>query len=352
MNFIITLLILIIILSIIIVVHEFGHFIAAKRSGVYIDEFSLGMGPQVLKYKPKKSETTYSLRAFPIGGFVSMAEKEDSELKIKKERVLENKSFIRQFIVFLNGILFNFILAIIVFFISGLLYGRPISEPVIQNVIEGKPAYDSGLEEGDRILELNGTEINTWDDFVLEASAKKLKDKYVFKIKKKDGSIKEYTLNPEIETIEGQEVRVFGIQSTGTTYKKGFINAVIYGFEGFYTNFVTILKILGSLFTGEVPVNSLSGPVGIYSIIDVAKSQGFEMILYLIAYLSINVGIINLIPIPVFDGGRVLLLIIEKITKNESSEKTEQLVNYIGFGLMILLMIYVTFNDIIKLVVK
>ena len=127
------------------------------------------------------SETTYSLRAFPIGGFVSMAEKEDSELKIKKERVLENKSFIRQFIVFLNGILFNFILAIIVFFISGLLYGRPISEPVIQNVIEGKPAYDSGLEEGDRILELNGTEINTWDDFVLEASAKKLKDKYVFK---------------------------------------------------------------------------------------------------------------------------------------------------------------------------
>lgn len=353
MNFLITLLILFIILSVIIIVHEFGHFIAAKKGGVYIDEFSMGMGPQLLKYKPKKSETTYSLRAFPIGGFVSMAEKEDpNNKKIKKNQVLENKSFGRKLLVLINGILFNCILAIFLFFISGLFYGRPISEPVIQNVVEGMAAQKAGIESGDRILEVNGVKINTWDDFLLEASAKKLKSEYIFKIEKSSGEVKEYSLVPEVQEVEGQEIKVFGIQSSGTTYYKGFKNAFIYAFEGFYTNFKTIFKILGNLFTGEVPVKSLSGPVGIFSLVDNVKSQGFNTLLYLTAYLSINVAIINLVPIPVFDGGRVLILLIEKITKKKSSEKLEIMLNYIGFLLMILLMLYVTFNDIVRLVVK
>lgn len=353
MNFLITLLILFIILSVIIIVHEFGHFIAAKKGGVYIDEFSLGMGPQLLKYKPKKSETTYSLRAFPIGGFVSMAEKEDSSNKaIKKNQVLENKSFGRKLLVLINGILFNCFLAIFLFFVSGLLYGRPVSEPVINKVVEGMAAEKAGLESGDKILEVNGVKINTWDDFLLEASAKKLKDEYIFKVEKSNGYIKEYNLVPEVQEVEGQEVKVFGIQSSGTIYYKGFKNAVIYAFEGFYTNFKTIFKILGNLFTGEVPVKSLSGPVGIYSLVDSVKSQGVNTLLYLTAYLSINVAIINLIPIPVFDGGKVLILLIEKITKRKSSENLEAILNYVGFALMILLMLYVTFNDIIRLVVK
>lgn len=353
MNFLITLLILFIILSVIIIVHEFGHFIAAKKGGVYIDEFSLGMGPQLLKYKPKKSETTYSLRAFPIGGFVSMAEKEDPSNKtIKKNQVLENKSFGRKLLVLINGILFNCFLAIFLFFVSGLLYGRPVSEPVINKVVEGMAAEKVGLESGDKILEVNGVKINTWDDFLLEASAKKLKDEYIFKVEKSNGDIKEYNLVPEVQEIEGQEVKVFGIQSSGTTYYKGFKNAVIYAFEGFYTNFKTIFKILGNLFTGEVPVKSLSGPVGIYSLVDSVKSQGVNTLLYLTAYLSINVAIINLIPIPVFDGGRVLILLIEKVTRRKSSENLEAILNYVGFALMILLMLYVTFNDIIRLVVK
>lgn len=353
MNFLITLLILFIILSVIIIVHEFGHFIAAKKGGVYIDEFSMGMGPQLLKYKPKKSETTYSLRAFPIGGFVSMAEKEEpNNKKIKKNQVLENKSFGRKLLVLINGILFNCILAIFLFFISGLFYGRPISQPVIQNVVDGMAAQKAGIESGDRILEVNGVKINTWDDFLLEASAKKLKSEYIFKIEKSSGEVKEYSLVPEVQEVEGQEIKVFGIQSSGTTYYKGFKNAFIYAFEGFYTNFKTIFKILGNLLTGEVPVKSLSGPVGIYSLVDNVKSQGFNTLLYLTAYLSINVAIINLVPIPVFDGGRVLILLIEKITKKKSSEKLEIMLNYIGFLLMILLMLYVTFNDIVRLVVK
>ena len=351
MNFIITLLILFVILGLIISIHEFGHFIAAKKSGVYVDEFSLGMGPLIYKFKPKKSETTYSLRALPIGGYVSMAEKEDKKTKIKKDRVLENKGFFSILWVLINGIVFNFLLAIVLFFISGLIYGRPVNEPIVGSVVEGGAAYNSGLEAGDRILEVNGEKIDSWDDFLLEASAKKLKSNYEFKVKKSTGNIKVINIKPDVKKENGEEVRVFGIVSNGTTYKKGFLNALNYSITGTWDNSKTIFKILGSLITGQVSVKNLSGPVGIYSVVDVVKSQGFQRLLYLTAYLSINVGIMNLLPIPVFDGGRIFILIIEKIIRRKTGEKLELALNYIGFGLMILLMIYVTFNDIARLVV-
>lgn len=353
MNFILTLLILMIILGVIITIHEFGHFIAAKKNGVYIDEFSIGMGPLIFKHKPKNSETTYSLRLLPVGGFVSMAEKEDPDnKKIKKNRVLENKNFWVRLLVLLNGIIFNCILAIFLFFISGLIYGKPVNTAEIARIEKGSAAYTSGLEVGDTIIKINGNNIESLDDFLLEASAKKLKDNYVFTVKKQDGSTKDINIKPEVHTEDGEEVRKYGIGFGGTTHKKGFMNAVSYAFEGFYSNTLTIIKIVGSLFTGDVKLKSLSGPVGIYTVIDQVKSQGFETLLYLTAYLSINVAIINLIPIPVFDGGRVLLLIIEKISRKKTNEKLEYILNLVGFGLMILLMIYVTFNDIIKLVVK
>ena len=353
LNALVTIVILIIMLSVIICIHEFGHFITAKKNGIYVDEFSLGMGPVLLKYKPKNSETAYCLRAFPIGGFVSMAEKEDPEnKKIKKERVLENKSFLARFCVLIAGIFMNCVLAIILFFISGLIYGRPVNEPVIREVVEGKPAWIAGLESGDRILKVNNVEIKTFDDFLLEASAKKIKDSYVISVEKSNKEIKEYNVVPNIIKQEDKEdMREFGIVFEGTIHKKGFVEALKYGFIGFYDNTRTIFKILGSLFTGEVSVKNLSGPVGMYSIVEQVKSAGFEMILYLTAYLSINVAIINLFPIPVFDGGRIFLIIIEKIIRRKTNEKLETIINLVGFGLLILLMLYVTWNDIVRLVV-
>ena len=352
MNFIITLLILFVMLGLIISIHEFGHFIAAKKSGVYVDEFSLGMGPLIFKHKPKKSETTYSLRLLPIGGYVSMAEKEDPKSKIKKDRVLENKGFFRVLWVLINGIVFNFILAIVLFFISGLIYGKPVNEAVIKETIEGGVAYKVGLEAGDKIVKINGTEIASLEDFILEASAKKLQKNYAFEVIKKDGSLKTYNLVPEVKKDEkGEETRVFGIMFDGTRYEKGFKNALSYAVTGTYENSKTIFRILGSLFTGQVSVKNLSGPVGIYSVVDQVKAQGLMRLLYLTAYLSINVGIVNLIPIPVFDGGRIFILVIEKIIRRKTGEKLELALTYIGFALMILLMLYVTFNDVVRLVV-
>ena len=349
MNFIITLLILFIILGLIISIHEFGHFIAAKKSGVYVEEFSLGMGPLLLKHKPKKSETTYSLRLLPIGGYVSMAEKEMPDKKIKKDRILENKGFFKTFWVLINGIVFNFILAIVLFFISGLLYGKPVEEPIIKSVVENGPAYNAGLESGDKIIEINGKKISTLDDFILEAIAKKLKDNYEITVEKPNKQVKKYNVVPDVSEKDNEEVRSFGIEYGGATYKKGFLNAISYAFVGTWDNTVTIFKILGSLFTGQVSANSLSGPVGIYSLVDTVKYQGLEVLLYLTAYLSINVGIVNLLPIPVFDGGRIFILIIEKIMGKKTPEKLEAILNLVGFGAMIILMIYVTFNDILRL---
>ncbi len=349
MNFIITLLLLFIILSVIISIHEFGHFITAKKCGVYVDEFALGMGPVLWKHKPKNSETTYNLRAFPIGGFVSMAEKDIKELKLKKKQILENKTTIQKLCVLLMGIVMNFILAIVLFFISGLLYGRPITNTTIGAVLEDSPAYNAGFEVGDSVLSINNHKVDNWDDIILEISAKKPETNYSFIIEKSDGSIVTYDVIPNVKVENDTETRSFGIGSGKTEYKYGFINAVIYGFEGFRDTFKTIFNVLESLFVGKVSLDNLSGPVGIYSIVDTLKSQGLSAILYLTAYLSINVGIINLIPIPVFDGGRVLLVIIEAITKKKSSDKIENILNYIGFSIMIILMLYVTFNDIIRL---
>lgn len=351
MNFIITLVLLMLILCLIVSVHEFGHFIAAKKSKVYVDEFSIGMGPLIKDFKRKKSETTLSLRALPIGGYVSMAEKEDPESKIKKNRVLENKGFFTKFWVFINGIVFNFILAFVLFFVMGLIVGREVSDSKVTMVDKNYPAYTSGIEVGDEILKVNGVDVDDYYDFSVEVNAKELKDSYKILVKKTDGSTKEYEMVPVIEEIDGEEYRRFGIGFTNR-YEKGFLNALIYSFEGTYDTTAKIFDILVMLFKGDLSMDSLSGPVGMYSIVDTVKGQGIANILYIIAYLSINVAIINLLPIPVFDGGRILIIVIEKIIRKKSSEKLENILNYVGFGLMILLMIFVTFNDIIRLVVK
>lgn len=351
MNFLITIMILFIMLGLIISIHEFGHFIAAKKCGVYVDEFSIGMGPLIYKHKPKNSETTYSLRLLPIGGYVSMAEKADPKAKIKKDKILENKSFWQVLWVLINGITFNFLLAILLFFISGLAYGRPEQLPIINEVSENSPAYVAGLESNDRIISVNGVKTKTLYDFRIEVSGKKAKDSYVFEVKKENGNVVTYEIAPEVKVDEnGNESRIFGVVFKETVYYKGIKEAFKYGITGFIENFVTIFRILGSLFTGQVSVKNLSGPVGIYSMVDSVKSTGLQTLIFLTAYLSINVGIVNLFPITVFDGGRIVILIIEKIIGKKTNEKVENILNFVGFGLMILLMIFVTINDILRLI--
>lgn len=345
MNFIFTLLILLFILGFIVFFHELGHFIAAKKSGVYVDEFALGMGPNIFSFK--KKETTYTLRILPIGGYVSMANEENPELKLPKERILANKKFYQKILVLTMGIIFNFILAFLLFFLNGVIFGSPETKPYIGQIAENSPAEDGGLLPGDLVLSVNGTEVNSWDDVLLELTVKSSKQ-YKIKVERLN-TIFITTIEPRIETDEdGNTTKIFGI-ATNTIKNEGIVNAIKYSWEATSKITRNIFKILGNLFTGKLSTKNLSGPVGIYSVVDDLKENGLESIIYLIGYLSLNVGIINLIPIPVFDGGRILLVIIEKIKRKKLNPNVELYLNYIGFGLMILLMIFVTYNDIIKL---
>ena len=346
-----TLIYFILILGLIVLIHEFGHYFFAKRAGIYVYEFSIGMGKKIFGRKKKGQETEFCVRAIPLGGYVMIAGEDVEDDKIPKNRQMCNKSFLQRFMVLFAGPFNNFLFAFIILFLSAILFGAVSLKPIVGNVAEGYPAYNAGIESGDLVLSIDGTKIKSWDKglIVLQTSNGK---ETTFKIKKSNGKIVEYKVTP-IEDIdeEGNKSYKFGIS---TEYKKeyGFVKSISYAFNRTISLFGSMFDTLKYLFAGKVGVNQLSGPVGIYSIIDSQAKEGFEALLYLIAYLSINVGVINLLPFPAFDGGRILFLLIEKIFRKPVSKKVENTIHTIGFMLIIGLLIYVTGNDIFRLIKK
>ena len=339
----------ILILGAIILVHEFGHFIFSKLFKVYVYEFSLGMGPKILHYKKKGGETEYCIRLIPIGGFVSLAgEDADDNSKIADDRKLYNKPVWQRFIIMVAGATFNFIFAFVLLFIMALIYGGASMKPVIANVSEEYPAYTAGVEVGDTVVSINGEKTSSWSEVQLYISMGK-GEEMEFVLKNSEGEKRTVIITPEeVTDEEGNISYVIGI-GIDKTKKTGFVNAIKYGVETTGYLFRLMFITLEQLFTGGVGVGDLSGPVGIYTVVSDQAKEGFESLMYLTAYLSVNVGVINLLPFPAFDGGRVLFLIIEKIRKKPVNAKTEAIVNTIGFCLLMLLMIVVTVGDIIKL---
>lgn len=343
-----SLIIFILILGVIVTVHEFGHFIFAKLSNTYVYEFSIGMGKKLFGKKRKDGETEFCIRAVPIGGYVMIAGEDLEDEKIPKDRQMCNKSFLQRFMVLFAGAFNNFIFAFIILFISAIIYGAAITKPYIGDVSPDYPAYTAGLEKGDLLLSLNGTKITNWDKALVMLQTSK-GNEMTFKVLKQDGSTKEYKVVPIKEKdSEGNESYKFGI---ATKYEKeyGFTKSLSYAWNKTISLFGSMWDTLKYLFNGKVSINQLSGPVGIYSVVDSQAHQGMEALLYLVAYLSINVGIINLLPFPAFDGGRILFLFIEKIFRKPVSKNVENIIHSIGFMLIIGILIYVTFNDIIKL---
>lgn len=336
----------ILILSVIIVVHEFGHFFFAKLFGIYVYEFSLGMGPKIWSKKDKKGETTYSLRAVPVGGFVQLAgEGMEEDSKLPKNRLLQSKPVWQRFLVMFFGAGNNFILALLVLFFLGLIVGSPSTSNKIYGVIEGSPVAKVGMQKGDRIVEIDGNTIKTLDDLQLYLTLSKGETDFVVE---RNNEKKEFSVTP----LEGEELEEkgysFGIEFDNTR-QKGFINAIKYSFVKFYAIVRQLVMTLKELFTGGVSVKELSGPVGIYTVVDQTKESGFANIIYLIALLSINVGFMNLIPFPAFDGGRILFLFIEKIKGSPVKSETENIIHTIGFFMLMALILYVTLNDILRL---
>ena len=347
----ITLILLIFILGLIILVHEFGHFITAKKSGVYIHEFSIGMGP-IIKTHKGKDGIDYNIRALPIGGFVSMAGEvyEDDDTKtIPKEKFMCNKKWWQRVVILGAGVFNNFVLAIVLLFFFALIWGAQSLEPRINEVLEDSPAAKAGLKNGDLITSINGHKVKTWDVAQIYLFMKDKDNVYDIAVKHKDGSADSYKITPKIikdeKTNEDQHQFGFSIDVKVT---KGFGASIKFAFAKFGSLISNMWITVINLFTGKIALNNLSGPVGIYHVVGQSIAYGLQQVIYLIALLSINVGLINILPIPAFDGGRIFFLIIEKIKGSPINQNFENWCHTIFFFLLILLMIYITIFDIIR----
>lgn len=349
----VTLIYFILMLGIIVFIHELGHFLWAKKFGVHCYEFSLGFGPKLVSFRRKNDETKYSLRLIPLGGYVSMAGEEiDDDKNVSKEKKLYNKPWYKKLIIVLAGVTNNFILAIFILFFIALVNGSYTTKPVIGQVVKGSACYDAGLKSGDKILEINGKKMYSWDDVTLQLALttqinKKTKPGYqTFIILDNDGNKKTLRIKPKKTiTDDGQSYYSYGIALSDKRYH-GIKNAFSYSVSKFRSIFSSMIITIKYLITRKIGVSSLSGPVGIYNIVGQYKQAGFSNLFYLLAYLSINVGFINLLPFPAFDGYRGLIIIIEKISGKKVNPKVDAIVNNIGLILLFALMIFITIKDI------
>lgn len=349
MSTILNLILFAVILSFIVFVHEAGHFIWAKIMGVYVYEFSIGMGPKIFSKKGK--ETEYSLRAIPVGGFCQLAGEDvldDDKKDVPENRRLQAKKPWQRFLIMFFGAGNNFISAILILFSIALIWGATTMNPIITEVEEGFPAYDAGLEKGDIIKEINGHKISTSDDISLYLTIANPKEKTSIKVEKENGKTKTYKFKPKKIKEDDQVIYRYGIGMQQEEVR-GFVNSVTYTYKKTVSIFKQMTVTVTSLFTGGIGLNQLSGPVGIYSVVGEQSKAGLSSILYLVAFLSINVGFINLLPLPAFDGGHIVFIIIEKIKGSPVDPETENKIHTIGMILLMLLLVFVTFNDIIRL---
>ncbi len=351
---IITLLLFIFILGLIVLVHEFGHFIWAKHFKVHIYEFSIGMGPVIFTHKGK-DKINYNIRAFPIGGFVSMAgEVYEDNKKIKKESLMCNKPWYARLIILVAGVVNNFILALVLLFFLALIWGRTPVKPKLTQVLDGYPAAQAGMKPGDTITKINGHRIKSWDEAQILLYYKAKNNTYAFEVKHEDNTKETIKITPVKEKDEKtkEERSVFGFSIYTDKVEKGFISSISYSIEKFSGVIKSMLLTIKGLFTGKISLNALSGPVGIYKVVDEGKKAGLATIVYIVAFLSMNVGLINILPFPAFDGGRVLFLIIEKIKGSPVNSKIENTFHTVGFFLLMALMLYITYRDILKIFIK
>lgn len=368
--------ILLLILTVLVFVHEGGHFLAAKKFGVHVYEFAIGMGPKVLGFKRKGDPTEYTIRAFPIGGFCQMAGEDiEDDPDLKKDQFMCNKGKLQRAIILCAGVFMNFVLAFVTLFFLSLIWGSPEQRSYVSSVIPNSSAERAGIKSGDFIIELNNHSVKTTDELSLVSMLKNDAKTYKYVVRHQDGSESKYDLvledyivvndkgdvvkiddeNTKEKIIEDYKLdkdtevtKLVGLQYDQTR-KHGLINAIKYAHTKFWSLIRSMILVIWSLITGALGLSSLSGPVGMYSVVKTVAVTGIANIIYLAAYLSINLGVLNILPIPAMDGGRLLFVIIEAITRKKVDPKFENTFHNIGFFLLMGLMLYITYRDILKL---
>ena len=339
----------IIMFGVLIAIHEFGHFITAKACGVRVDEFSIGMGPAV--WKKQKGETMYALRILPIGGFCAMGEDEESE----DPRAFPNQSFWKKLIILCAGSFMNFLLGVVLIVLMYVNAGAFMS-PVIDSFMDGCPyAEDGAFEEGDRFYSIDGHRIYLFSDVSMFLE----RGDGVYDIVVVRGGEKveldNMKLVPTLQTDEGMKYGlVWGVEEATFGAKLRYTWNTTLEFSRL------VWLGLGDLINGAVGMDEMAGPVGIVDMMNDVGSQAESTadavysMLYFSAFIAINLAIMNMLPIPALDGGRVFLMlvtvVIEAISRRKLDPKYEGYIHMVGMGLLLLLMVVVMYNDIVRLI--
>ena len=348
---------LIIVLGVLIFFHELGHFLVARMLGVGVERFSLGFGPKLVG--KKIGITEYQISAIPLGGYVKMVgESPDSELDPSDIPIsFTHKHVLKRILIVAAGPLFNILLAMIIFFgifqISGLL----ILKPGIGDVNEGSPAYIAGLKKDDLVVSIDGVDISSWEDMANAIMASKGKTLAISVLR--GDTILTKNVTPEVKKFknifnEDVDRYVIGITASGEIFKKdlNFFQAFSESINQTYQITTLTIKGVVKLFQGTVSPKTLGGPIMIAQMAGQQAKEGVVNLIFFIALISINLAILNFLPIPVLDGGHLLFFFIEAIKGSPVSVKVREISQQAGIFVLILLMIYVFYNDIARVLLS
>ncbi|MCL1949512.1 MAG: RIP metalloprotease RseP [Turicibacter sp.] len=320
-----------------LLVHEFGHFLAAKKFGVAVPEFSIGMGPALWKFK--KEETDYVLRLLPIGGFVAMASILEGD---SHDGCFEAKPRWARAIILLAGPVMNFALAFLFILSIGLFQGQPTITNELSRVIPGEAASVAGLESGDLIISYEGMPITNGEELI--AAIHQTPGVATVELIR-DGEVLQKTITPSSRIHNGQQISQVGVEVV-TTYNFSLGYAFEFGIGRFTQVFNSLVDSLRSLATGEVGVSQLSGPLGVYQMASMVAHHSIYAVLLLAAVINVNLGIFNLLPLPALDGGRLLFVAAGAFFKKGIPVKVESAVHMVGFFLFMGLFVFTFINDL------
>lgn len=341
---ILTIIAIIFVFFLLIFPHELGHFFFAKIWNIRVDKFSLGMGPKLLGFK--KGETEYVISSLPVGGYVKIAGMQPGEESMK--RGFQKQSWGKRVSVLLAGSFMNYLVAIILFtsiFMIG-FWTFQTDKAIIGEVEKGSPAALANLISGDKILKINGENVEKWEDIALIMKKNREKDNLTLEIQREKKVIT-ITLKPVFNSQLNR--KIIGITPLKVFERYNPLSASIKGVKESFMITKLIFVALGGMIIRKVPAE-FSGPVGIVKFVGESAHLGLIPLLSLTALLSINLALFNLFPIPALDGGRLFLLLIEKIRGKALTLEKEAMINYIGFMIIISLFFLITYQDIARII--
>jgi regulator of sigma E protease len=351
-----------IVLSVLVVLHELGHFIVARVNGVRVNDFALGFGPTLLKWTSPRSGTNYRINAFPLGGYCAMQGEDGRTSEAEQQRKFleqpgapsdnfQSKAPLRRLAIVAAGPIANFIVALAILVFGAVFFGAASDRisTSIGPLVPGSPGVRAGLQVGDRIAAIDGVPVRdgrTMVDRIHSSAGRPLRITY-----QRHGETRDVTVTPKRTIIDGKPMGIIGFQTQPEYQHVGFVAAVTFGAQRFVDLVTANVVGLGSLVIHpHTAMSQVSGPIGMARISSEAQDLGPGPYLQLAAAISVALGIFNLLPIPALDGGRAIFILAELLRGRPVDPEKEALVHVTGFALLMVLMVFVAYHDIANIV--